>query len=223
MIPGLLKKIFGSRNDRLIRQYGHAVRAINALEPAISALSDDQLRGKTDEFRQKLAAGANLADLLPEAFAVVREAGKRALGMRHFDVQLIGGMVLHDGKIAEMRTGEGKTLVATLPAYLNALPGTGVHVVTVNDYLASRDAEWMGKLYRFLGMSVGVNLSQMPHEEKQAAYAADITYGTNNEFGFDYLRDNMVYSVKDRVQKKLNYAIVDEVDSHPSSTRRARR
>jgi preprotein translocase subunit SecA len=213
MISGLLKKIFGSRNDRLVRQYGHAVRAINALEPAISALSDEQLRGKTDEFRQKLAAGATLDDLLPEAFAVVREAGKRALGMRHFDVQLIGGMVLHDGKIAEMRTGEGKTLVATLPAYLNALPGTGVHVVTVNDYLASRDAEWMGKLYRFLGMSVGVNLSQMPHEEKQAAYAADITYGTNNEFGFDYLRDNMVYSVKDRVQKKLNYAIVDEVDS----------
>ena len=213
MISGLLKKIFGSRNDRLIRQYGHAVRAINALESAVSALSDEQLRGKTDEFRQQLAAGKPLDELLPEAFAVVREAGKRALGMRHFDVQLIGGMVLHDGKIAEMRTGEGKTLMATLPAYLNALAGKGVHIVTVNDYLASRDAEWMGKLYRFLGMTVGVNLSQMPHEEKQAAYAADITYGTNNEFGFDYLRDNMVYAAKDRVQKKLAYAIVDEVDS----------
>jgi len=213
MIPALLKKIFGSRNDRLIRQYGHAVRAINALEPVISALSDEQLRGKTIEFREKLAAGAALDELLPEAFAVVREAGKRALGMRHFDVQLIGGMVLNDGKIAEMRTGEGKTLAATLPAYLNALTGKGVHVVTVNDYLASRDAEWMGKLYRFLGMSVGVNLSQMPHEEKQAAYAADITYGTNNEFGFDYLRDNMVFTANERVQKKLNYAIVDEVDS----------
>ena len=213
MISGFLKKIFGSRNDRLIRQYGQAVRAINALEPAIGALSDEQLRGKTGEFRQKLAAGAPLDDLLPEAFAVVREAGKRALGMRHFDVQLIGGMVLHDGKIAEMRTGEGKTLVATLPAYLNALSGQGVHVITVNDYLASRDAEWMGKLYAFLGMSVGVNLSQMAHEQKQAAYAADITYGTNNEFGFDYLRDNMVYAAKDRVQKKLGFAIVDEVDS----------
>jgi preprotein translocase subunit SecA len=213
MISGLLKKIFGSRNDRLIRQYGHAVRAINALESAVSALSDEQLRGKTDEFRQQLAARKPLDELLPEAFAVVREAGKRALGMRHFDVQLIGGMVLHDGKIAEMRTGEGKTLMATLPAYLNALAGKGVHIVTVNDYLASRDAEWMGKLYRFLGMTVGVNLSQMPHEEKQAAYAADITYGTNNEFGFDYLRDNMVYAAKDRVQKKLAYAIVDEVDS----------
>ncbi|MDP1653016.1 MAG: preprotein translocase subunit SecA [Rhodocyclaceae bacterium] len=213
MIPGLLKKIFGSRNDRLIRQYGQAVRAINAFEPAISALSDEQLRGKTDEFRRKLAADASIDDLLPEAFAVVREAGKRSLGMRHFDVQLIGGMVLHDGRIAEMRTGEGKTLAATLPAYLNALSGKGVHVVTVNDYLASRDAEWMGKLYRFLGMSVGVNLSQMPHDEKHAAYAADITYGTNNEFGFDYLRDNMVYTAKERVQKKLSYAIVDEVDS----------
>ena len=213
MIPALLKKIFGSRNDRLLRQYGQAVRAINAFEPAISTLSDEQLRGKTGEFRQKLADGASLDELLPEAFAVVREAGKRALGLRHFDVQLIGGMVLNDGKIAEMRTGEGKTLAATLPAYLNALTGKGVHVVTVNDYLASRDAEWMGKLYRFLDMSVGVNLSQMPHEEKQAAYAADITYGTNNEFGFDYLRDNMVYAASERVQKKLSYAIVDEVDS----------
>ncbi|MDR2240243.1 MAG: preprotein translocase subunit SecA [Zoogloeaceae bacterium] len=213
MISGFLKKIFGSRNDRLIRQYGQVVRAINALESATGALSDEQLRAKTDEFRQRLTAGATLDKLLPEAFAVVREAGKRALGMRHFDVQLIGGMVLNDGKIAEMRTGEGKTLVATLPAYLNALAGEGVHIITVNDYLASRDAEWMGRLYRFLGMSVGVNLSQMRHEEKQAAYAADITYGTNNEFGFDYLRDNMVYSVNERVQRKLRYAIVDEVDS----------
>ncbi len=213
MISGLLKKIFGSRNDRLLRQYSQTVGAINALEPAIGALSDEQLRGKTDELRRKVADGQTLDDVLPEAFAVVREAGRRALGMRHFDVQLIGGMVLHHGRIAEMRTGEGKTLVATLPAYLNALSGKGVHIVTVNDYLASRDAEWMGKLYRFLGMTVGVNLSQMPHEQKQAAYAADITYGTNNEFGFDYLRDNMVYAAKDRVQKKLNFAIVDEVDS----------
>ncbi|MBM3391708.1 MAG: preprotein translocase subunit SecA [Betaproteobacteria bacterium] len=213
MISGLLKKIFGSRNDRLLRQYAQTVGAINALEPAIGALSDEQLRGKTDELRRKVADGQALDDVLPEAFAVVREAGKRTLGMRHFDVQLVGGMVLHHGKIAEMRTGEGKTLVATLPAYLNALSGKGVHIVTVNDYLASRDAEWMGKLYRFLGMTVGVNLSQMPHEQKQAAYAADITYGTNNEFGFDYLRDNMVYAAKDRVQKKLNFAIVDEVDS----------
>jgi preprotein translocase subunit SecA len=213
MISGLLKKVFGSRNDRLIREYTKRVRAINAHEPALSALTDEQLRGKTEAFRQQLAAGADLDELLPEAFAVVREAGRRALGMRHFDVQLIGGMVLHDGKIAEMRTGEGKTLVATLPAYLNALSGKGVHVVTVNDYLASRDAEWMGRLYRFLGMTVGINLSQMSHEEKQAAYAADITYGTNNEFGFDYLRDNMVYAARDRVQKQLGYAIVDEVDS----------
>ena len=213
MISGLLKKIFGSRNDRLVKQYAHTVRAINALEPAIGALSDEQLRGKTDAFRRKVADGASLDEILPEAFAVVREAGRRALGMRHFDVQLIGGMVLNHGKIAEMRTGEGKTLVATLPAYLNALSGKGVHVITVNDYLASRDAEWMGKLYRFLGMTVGVNLSQMPHEEKQAAYAADITYGTNNEFGFDYLRDNMVYAAKYRVQKRLIDASVDDVDS----------
>jgi preprotein translocase subunit SecA len=213
MISGLLKKVFGSRNDRLIREYSKRVRAINAHEPALGGLTDEQLRGKTEAFRQQLAAGADLDELLPEAFAVVREAGRRALGMRHFDVQLIGGMVLHDGKIAEMRTGEGKTLVATLPAYLNALSGKGVHVVTVNDYLASRDAEWMGRLYRFLGMTVGINLSQMSHEEKQAAYAADITYGTNNEFGFDYLRDNMVYAARDRVQKQLGYAIVDEVDS----------
>jgi preprotein translocase subunit SecA len=213
MISGLLKKVFGSRNDRLIKQYAQTVKRINALEPAIQALSDEQLRAKTDEFRQRHADGEALDDLLPEAFAVVREAGLRELGMRHFDVQLIGGMVLHYGKIAEMRTGEGKTLVATLPAYLNAISGKGVHVITVNDYLASRDAEWMGRLHRFLGLSVGVNLSQMDHEAKQQAYLADITYGTNNEFGFDYLRDNMVYAADQRVQRGLNYAIVDEVDS----------
>ena len=213
MISGLLKKIFGSRNDRLIKQYSHIVRQINSLEAGVSTLSDEELRGKTAEFKARIAQGETLDALLPEAFAVVREAGKRALGMRHFDMQLVGGMVLHFGKIAEMRTGEGKTLVATLPSYLNALSGNGVHVVTVNDYLASRDAEWMGRLHRFLGLSVGVNLSQMEHEAKQAAYAADITYGTNNEFGFDYLRDNMVYAAHERVQRKLNFAIVDEVDS----------
>ena len=213
MIPGLLKKIFGSRNERLIKQYSQTVKRINVLEPTLTGLSDAELRAKTDEFRQRHANGETLDDLLPEAFAVVREAGKRELGMRHFDVQLIGGMVLHYGKIAEMRTGEGKTLVGTLPAYLNAISGKGVHVVTVNDYLASRDAEWMGRLYRFLGLSVGVNLSQMEHEAKQAAYAADITYGTNNEFGFDYLRDNMVFTADQRVQRGLNFAIVDEVDS----------
>jgi len=213
MISGLLKKIFGSRNDRLIRQYSQTVRRINALEADISKLSDEALRAKTDEFRQRVADGEALDAILPEAFAVVREAGKRVHGMRHFDVQLIGGMVLHDGKIAEMRTGEGKTLVATLAAYLNALSGRGVHVITVNDYLASRDAEWMGRIYAFLGMTTGCNLSRMSHAEKQAAYAADITYGTNNEFGFDYLRDNMVYSTSERVQRELNFAIVDEVDS----------
>ncbi|GAB1459935.1 hypothetical protein MASR2M50_17090 [Thauera sp.] len=213
MISGLLKKIFGSRNDRLVRQYMHTVRKINALEAEVSALSDEALRGKTAEFRQRVADGESLEALLPEAFAVVREAGKRVHGMRHFDVQLVGGMVLHNGKIAEMRTGEGKTLVATLPAYLNALSGKGVHVITVNDYLASRDAEWMGRIYGFLGMTTGCNLSRMSHDQKQAAYAADITYGTNNEFGFDYLRDNMVYAVGERVQRALNFAIVDEVDS----------
>ena len=213
MISGLLKKVFGSRNDRLIKQYSAVVRQINALEAGISALSDEALRAKTDEFKARVAQGETLDALLPEAFAVVREAGKRVLNMRHFDVHLIGGMVLHNGKIAEMRTGEGKTLVATLPAYLNALSGKGVHIVTVNDYLANRDAEWMGQLHRFLGLTVGVNLSQMEHDAKQAAFACDITYGTNNEFGFDYLRDNMVYSAGDRVQRKLAYAIVDEVDS----------
>jgi preprotein translocase subunit SecA len=213
MISGLLKKVFGSRNDRLIRSYSKTVRSINALEPEIEALSDEQLQAKTPEFRERLAQGATLDSLLPEAFAVVREAARRVHGMRHFDVQLIGGMVLHDGKIAEMRTGEGKTLMATLPAYLNALAGKGVHVITVNDYLARRDAEWMGKLYNFLGLSVGINLSQMEEAQKQAAYNADITYGTNNEFGFDYLRDNMKYEARDRVQRSLSFAIVDEVDS----------
>ncbi len=213
MISGLLKKIFGSRNERLIRQYAQTVRVINAFEPAVSALDDAQLRGKTDEFKQRVTNGESLDKILPEAFAVVREAGKRVHGMRHFDMQLIGGMVLHYGKIAEMRTGEGKTLMATLPAYLNALTGRGVHVITVNDYLASRDAEWMGRVYGFLGLTTGCNLSQMSHDDKQAAYGADITYGTNNEFGFDYLRDNMVYAVSERVQRGLNFAIVDEVDS----------
>jgi preprotein translocase subunit SecA len=209
MITGLMKKVFGSRNERLLKQYRRTVRAINALEPQIAALSDDALRAKTDEFRERVG----LDEILPEAFAVVREAGKRVLGMRHFDMQLLGGIVLHNGKIAEMRTGEGKTLVATLPAYLNALAGTGVHVVTVNDYLAQRDADWMGRIFRFLGLSVGVNLSQMEHERKQEAYRADITYGTNNEFGFDYLRDNMVYELSEKVQRGLAFAIVDEVDS----------
>ena len=213
MITGFLKKIFGSRNDRLIKQYSQTVARINALEAAISPLSDEALRAKTEEFRGRHAQGASLDELLPEAFAVVREASRRVLGMRHFDMQLIGGMVLHYGKIAEMRTGEGKTLTATLAVYLNAIRGKGVHLVTVNDYLAKRDADWMGRIYRFLGLSVGVNLSQMPHDEKQAAYAADITYGTNNEFGFDYLRDNMVYAADERVQRGLSYAIVDEVDS----------
>lgn len=209
----LLKKIFGSRNERLLKQYRAIVSKVNALEPEFEKLSDDALRAKTSEFRARLQQGQSLDELLPEAFAAVREASKRTLGMRHYDVQLIGGIALHQGKIAEMRTGEGKTLVATLAAYLNALPGKGVHVVTVNDYLANRDAEWMGKIYNFLGMRVGVIYSQQPAEEKQAAYAADITYGTNNEYGFDYLRDNMVFHPSQRVQRALNYAIIDEVDS----------
>jgi preprotein translocase subunit SecA len=244
MIQAVLKKIFGSRNERLLKQYGRTVRQINAFEPSVSQLSDEALRAKTDEFRKRIqermakgpaaeveepedadAAAQTqqaatdrvrreaLEEILPEAFAVVREAGKRVLNMRHFDVQLVGGIALHNGKIAEMRTGEGKTLVATLPAYLNALTGLGVHIVTVNDYLAQRDADWMGQIYRFLGMSVGVNLSQMDHDLKQQAYAADITYGTNNEFGFDYLRDNMVYHTSEKVQRGLYYGIVDEVDS----------
>ena len=213
MITGLLKKVFGSRNERLIKQYRRTVTQINALEPKFEVLSDDDLRGMTETFRQRHAGGESLESLLPEAFAVCREASKRVMKMRHFDMQMIGGMVLNDNKIAEMRTGEGKTLTATLPVYLNALTGKGVHVVTVNDYLAQRDAEWMGRLYNFLGLSVGVNLSQMPHDQKQVAYNADITYGTNNEFGFDYLRDNMVYDPSQRVQRPLHYAIVDEVDS----------
>ena len=209
----LLTQIFGSRNQRLIKQYQKTVREINGLEPAMEKLSDAELQAKTPEFKQRIAKGEALDALLPEAFAVCREASRRVLKMRHFDVQLIGGMVLHFGKIAEMGTGEGKTLMATLPVYLNALAGTGVHVITVNDYLAQRDAEWMGRLYGWLGLTTGVNLSQMEHDIKQRAYASDITYGTNNEFGFDYLRDNMVYDAADRVQRSLNFAIVDEVDS----------
>jgi preprotein translocase subunit SecA len=213
MISKLLKTIFGSKNDRELKRMGKVVTKINALAEGIAALSDEQLRGKTDEFRERLAGGATLEQILPEAFAVVREAGERSLGMRHFDVQLIGGMTLNDGKIAEMRTGEGKTLVATLPAYLNALTGDGVHLITVNDYLAQRDAQWMAPLYEFLGLTVGVIRSGQSPEEKKAAYSADIIYGTNNEFGFDYLRDNMAFSLEDRMQGKLSFAIVDEVDS----------
>ncbi len=213
MLPKFLTQIFGSRNDRLLKTYRRTVDQINALEPQFEKLSDAELRAKTDEFRDRVSKGASLDDLLPEAFAVVREAGKRTLKMRHFDVQLKGGMALHQGKIAEMRTGEGKTLMATLPVYLNALAGKGVHLVTVNEYLARRDAEWMGRLYGFLGLTVGVNVPGMGREEKQVAYAADVTYGTNNEFGFDYLRDNMVQDIRDRVARGLNYAIVDEVDS----------
>ncbi len=209
----ILKSIFGSRNDRVIRRMRKVAEQINTLEPGIAALSDAALRAKTDEFRQRLAQGEALDGLLPEAFAVVREASKRTLEMRHFDVQLIGGMVLHEGKIAEMRTGEGKTLVATLPVYLNALTGKGVHVVTVNDYLARRDADWMGQIYRFLGLSVGVVIAGMSPEEKRAAYGADVTYGTNNEYGFDYLRDNMAFNLEQKVQRPLHYALVDEVDS----------
>ena len=213
MIQNLLASIFGSRNQRLLKQYNKTVTLIAGFEPAMAALSDDELKAKTPALKARVAAGETLDAILPEAFAVVREAGKRAMGMRHFDAQMVGGMVLHYGKIAEMRTGEGKTLTATLPVYLNALAGNGVHVVTVNDYLAQRDAEWMAQLYNWLGLTVGVNLSTLERPEKQAAYACDITYGTNNEFGFDYLRDNLVLSVNDRVQRTLNYAIVDEVDS----------
>ncbi len=213
MIPKILTQIFGSRNDRLLKGYRRTVEKINALEGRFEKLDDAALRAMTDEFRSRHAKGETLDQLLPEAFAVVREAGKRTLKMRHFDVQLVGGIALHEGKIAEMRTGEGKTLVATLPVYLNAIPARGVHVVTVNDYLARRDAEWMGRLYSFLGLSVGVNVPGMQRDEKQVAFAADVTYGTNNEFGFDYLRDNMVYEVGDRVARSLAYAIVDEVDS----------
>ena len=196
-----LTRIFGSRNQRLLKGYSQQVREANALEPAMQALTDEQLRGKTDELRQRLAAGATLEQLIPEAFAAVREASRRTRGLRHFDVQLIGGIALHEGKIAEMRTGEGKTLVATLAAYLNALPGKGVHVVTVNEYLAQRDADWMGPIYRFLGLTVGVIKNSQPAADKRAAYAADITYGTNNEYGFDYLRDNLAFRLEERVQR----------------------
>ena len=213
MASNFLTQIFGSRNDRQLKQYRKVITKINALEPSLELLSDEQLKSKTQEFKDRVSNGELIDDLLPEAFAVVREGSKRIMKLRHFDVQMLGGMSLHYGKISEMGTGEGKTLTATLPVYLNALTGKGVHVVTVNDYLANRDARWMGKLYNFLGLSVGINLPNMPREEKQAAYAADITYGTNNEYGFDYLRDNMVYEVGDRVQRGLNYAIVDEVDS----------
>ena len=213
MAFNLLTQIFGSRNDRLLKQFRKTLDRINGLEASYESLSDDALRQKTIEFKQRFADGEALDALLPEAFAVVREGSKRVMKMRHFDVQMMGGIALHQGKIAEMRTGEGKTLTATLSVYLNALSGKGVHVVTVNDYLANRDAQWMGQLYQFLGLSVGINLSQLSREEKQAAYQCDITYGTNNEYGFDYLRDNMVYESQDRVQRGLNYAIVDEVDS----------
>ena len=213
MLNSLLTRIFGSRNERLLRQFQKNVARINAFEPELEKLDDAALKAKTDEFKARVADGASLDDLLPEAFAVCREASRRVLGLRHYDVQLIGGMVLHSGRIAEMRTGEGKTLVATLPTYLNALSGKGVHVVTVNDYLARRDSAWMGKLYNFLGMSVGVVYPGMPHSDKKGAYGADITYGTNNEFGFDYLRDNMALGKDDRFQRGLNFAIVDEVDS----------
>jgi preprotein translocase subunit SecA len=213
MATTFLTKIFGSRNDRLLKTYRKTVERINGLEAKFEQLSDEELKAQTESFKQRIAQGEALEALIPEAFAVVREASKRVMKMRHFDVQLVGGLALHHGKVAEMRTGEGKTLTATLPVYLNALTGKGVHVVTVNDYLASRDAQWMGRLYNFLGLSVGINLPQAPREDKQAAYRADITYGTNNEYGFDYLRDNMVYEAGDRVQRGLNFAIVDEVDS----------
>jgi preprotein translocase subunit SecA len=213
MATNFLTKLFGSRNDRLLKTYRKTLERINSLEPQFEKLSDEELKAQTGAFKQRIAEGASLDSILPEAFAVVREASKRVMKMRHFDVQLMGGIALHSGKIAEMRTGEGKTLTATLPVYLNALSGQGVHVVTVNDYLASRDAQWMGRLYNFLGLTVGINLPQAPREDKQAAYGSDITYGTNNEYGFDYLRDNMVHDAKDRVQRGLNYAIVDEVDS----------
>src|SRR5438552_4710608 len=213
MIQTILAKIVGTQNERDLKKLRPIVGQVGAFEPAIKALSDDQLRGKTAELRQRFANGETLDDLLPEAFAVVREAGRRVLNMRHFDVQLIGGAVLHKGKIAEMKTGEGKTLVATLPAYLNALDGKGVHVVTVNDYLARRDSEWMGRIYRFLGMNVGVIQHDLNDAERQVAYAADITYGTNNEFGFDYLRDNMKFELAHYVQRGHHFAIVDEVDS----------
>ena len=213
MFGKVTKKLFGSRNDRLVKAYSKITSSINDFEDQLAKLTDQQIQSKTSEFRERLKQGATLEEILPEAFATVREASKRVMGMRHYDVQMIGGMVLNEGKIAEMRTGEGKTLVATLSAYLNALPGKGVHVITVNDYLAQRDAEWMSKLYSFLGLSTGVIINGLDHDQRKAAYAADITYGTNNEFGFDYLRDNMAFSKEERVQRELNYAIIDEVDS----------
>ena len=213
MAFNLLTSIFGSRNERLLKQYRKTLERVNALEGACQALQDADFALKTQSYKERVSAGESLDDLLPEAFALVREASVRSMKMRHFDVQMVGGMALHQGKIAEMRTGEGKTLTATLAVYLNALAGKGVHVVTVNDYLAQRDAQWMSRLYNFLGLTVGVNLAQLSRAEKQAAYRADITYGTNNEYGFDYLRDNMVYEAADRVQRQLQYAIVDEVDS----------
>jgi preprotein translocase subunit SecA len=212
-VLNLLTRLFGSRNDRIVRGYETRVRKAAGFESALEGLSAEALRAKTDEFRKRLAEGETLSDIAPEAFAVVRVAAQRTLGMRHFDVQLIGGLTLNEGRIAEMRTGEGKTLMSTLAAYLNALSGDGVHVVTVNEYLAQRDADWMGPIYRYLGLSVGVIRNQQDPTEKRAAYACDITYGTNNEFGFDYLRDNLAFSLEERVQRKLSFAIVDEVDS----------
>ena len=210
MLSKLVRLIFGSRNDRLVKKKKKLVKRINALSPEYEKLSDEALKAKTQEFRNRLNKGEKLDSLIPEAFAAVREASSRVFGMRHFDVQFIGGMILNDGKIAEMKTGEGKTLMATLAAYLNALPGNGVHVVTVNDYLAKRDSEWMGRLYSFLGLTTGVIISQMEHQDRQVSYTADITYGTNNEFGFDYLRDNMAFNLEQKVQRGLNFAIVDE-------------
>jgi len=213
MIHKLLKKIVGTRNERILKQLQKIVVDINALEPVYEKFSDNELRAKTDEFKGRLASGDTLHDLLPDAFATVRETSKRTLKMRPFDVQLIGGIVLHQGKIAEMRTGEGKTLMATMPAYLNALMGKSVHIVTVNDYLARRDAEWMRPIYEFLGLTVGINVNGISQDDKIAAYKADVVYGTNNEFGFDYLRDNMVYELSQKVQRDLTFSIVDEVDS----------
>ena len=213
MFSSILTKVFGSRNDRTLKKLNKITEQVNQLEAEYEALSDEQLKAKTGEFQKRLQDGEDTDNLLPEAFAVVREASKRVFSMRHFDVQMLGGQVLHTGQIAEMRTGEGKTLTSTLPAYLNALSGKGVHVITVNDYLASRDAEGSRPLFEFLGLSVGCNIPGMNHAQKKEAYAADITYGTNNEFGFDYLRDNMAFSPGDRVQRELHYAIIDEVDS----------
>ena len=215
MLSKVIKTVFGSRNDRIIKKLKQRVQQINKLEPSMQALDDAALAAKTDEFRQRYADGETLEQLLDEAFAVCREAAVRTLDMRHYDVQLVGGMILHNNQITEMRTGEGKTLVATLPAYLNAISGLGVHIVTVNDYLAERDAEWMGQIYEFLGLTVGVVLSTMDYATKRESYKADITYGTNNQFGFDYMHDNLCFSLDERVQRELNYAIVDEVDSIP--------